>query len=42
MEYDYESQKENIEEIIKGLKDTDSIVFSADITNEEALRFSIT
>jgi NADH-quinone oxidoreductase subunit G len=37
VEYDYESQKENIEEAIKGLKETDSIVFSADITNEEAL-----
>lgn len=30
MEYDYERQKENLE-------DVDSIVFSADITNEEAL-----
>jgi NADH-quinone oxidoreductase subunit G len=39
VEYNYESQKENIEEAIKDLKDTDSIVFSADITNEEALVF---
>jgi len=39
VEYKYESQKENFEEGIKGLKDADSIVFSADITNEEALVF---
>ncbi|MEN8727508.1 MAG: hypothetical protein ABF276_06045 [Sulfurovum sp.] len=39
MEYDYERQKENFEEGIKTLKDADSIVFSADITNEEALLF---
>lgn len=39
MENSYERQKENFEEAIKTLKDTDSIVFSADITNEEALVF---
>ncbi|MBT8349490.1 MAG: hypothetical protein HKP62_08630 [Sulfurovum sp.] len=37
MEYDYEGQKKGFEEVKKGLKETDSIVFSADITNEEAL-----
>jgi len=34
-----ENQKENFEETIKSFKDADSIVFSADITNEEALVF---
>ncbi len=34
-----ENQKENFEEGINTIKDTDSIVFSADITNEEALVF---
>ena len=39
MEYKHESQKENFEEGIKTLKEADSIVFSADITNEEASLF---
>lgn len=37
MEYIDEIRKENLEEAIKSLNDTDSIVFSADITTEEAL-----
>lgn len=39
MEYRDESKKENFEEAIKNFKDADSIVFSADITNEEAFVF---
>jgi len=39
VEYDYESQKGNIEEAIKSFLESESVVFSADITNEEAMIF---
>ena len=37
MEYDNESQKWNIEAFLKALTESESVVFSADITNEEAM-----
>ncbi|WP_309499367.1 hypothetical protein [Sulfurovum sp.] len=37
MEHRHESQQENLKEVVKSFKDAESIVFSADITNEEAL-----
>jgi len=39
VEYDNESQKWNIEAFLKALTESESIVFSADITNEEAMIF---
>lgn len=36
---EYKDKKENSEEAIKSLKDADSIIFSANITNEEAFVF---
>lgn len=37
MEYRHESEQEDFEEVVSSLKEAQSIVFSADITNEEAL-----
>lgn len=37
VEYRHRNQQENFEEVVKSFKDAKSIIFSADITNEEAL-----